>query len=148
MGEAKAADQGQATPSKTDLAIRVEAIARLLLKGWPRRRVIDWVDRQSGWKISARSVDRLIARATVILAKEADRHCDLKAEFALAKSRLEALYSAALDRKIGDDRIPDIRTALFCQRELNKLMGLEAARPEVEKPDEAVTFEVIGTHDL
>lgn len=127
------------------LALRVETIARLMLKGWSRRRIGDWVERESGWNVSARTVDRLVKRASLVLAKEATRAFNLETEFALARARLESLFMAAMDT--SNKPAPDLRTALLCQRELIDLMGLTAARPEPKREQEPVEFTIIGISD-
>jgi len=142
----------------TTQSIRAEAIARLLLKGMTRRQVHEWCDRQ-GWRVSIRTIDRLIKRAQGMLAREVGQHMDLKAELQKSVTRLESLFRAALEKRelCGIDKDgevvtrpkPDIRTALMCQRELNVLLGLDRVRPNPEEKDtdDIIDFGIVGAKE-
>lgn len=129
----------EAADRRSVQALRTETVARLMLRGWNRRRIFDWVERESAWNVSTRTVERLMRRASVALAREAQRNTNLETEFAMARARIESLFVAALNQDT-----PDLRTALMCQRELIDLLGLAAARPEPKTEREAVTFQIIG----
>jgi hypothetical protein len=122
-------------------AVRVEIVARLLLRGMQRRSIHDWVQK-SEWGLSVRTIDRLIRRAAGLLAREADKSTNIRAEFQIAKSRLEMLFTAALDTSNGQK--PNIRAALACQRELNRLLGLASDGHAANDPDEPVSFNIVG----
>jgi hypothetical protein len=125
-------------------AIRAECVARLLLRGMSRRAIHDWTVK-SGWGLSSRTVDRLIRRAGQVLEKEADATVNIRAEFLLAKTRLEMLFTAALDTRDGQK--PNIRAALACQRELNRLLGLASDGNEQAGADEPISFNIVGVKD-
>jgi hypothetical protein len=129
---------------KNTQAVRVEIVARLMLQGMQRRSIHDWIQK-SAWGISERTVDRLIRRASVLLAKEADQTTNIRAEFQLAKGRLEMLFRAALDTSNGQK--PNIRAALACQRELNRLLGLASDGNASVGADEPITFDIIGVKE-
>jgi hypothetical protein len=110
---------------------RVNKVYELLVNGFTRYQILQYVTTKTEWKIEARQVDNYIKAANALIANEAEYH--RAREIGRAISRLNDLYQKCL-------KVQDYQRALAAQRELNTLLSLY-------EPPAPQTLRVMGVDD-
>lgn len=105
---------------------RVSVVYTLLLNGYRRRDIIDYLRTKTKWDVGASTVDKYIKEATAEIKEINALERDMA--FGMATKRLDDLYKRALEDS-------DNKTALAVQKEINNLHGLSITRTEISGKD-------------
>ena len=100
---------------KTEVASRVDLIYGLLVQGWHRGQIIQWVTEQTDWGVQERQVEHYIARAREALRER--QEVRLEQELSMAIARSDELFRQCLLAK-------DRETARKVLHDRNQLTGL------------------------
>jgi hypothetical protein len=115
-----------------ELDARVNKVFELIVNGFTRYQIMQYASlEKTGWNVTPRQVDTYIAKATALIANEAE-YVRPK-EFGKAISRLNDLYQKCL-------KVQDYQRAIAAQRELNALLSL------YEPPAER-TLRILGVEE-
>lgn len=106
------------SPKSTDAEViqRISIIYQMMLRGYQRADIIQYVSEKTNWNVTDRMVDVYMSRARAELGKVADE--EKEAAFGSSLKRLDMLYRKALKKD-------DLKTALAIQKEINDLFHLK-----------------------
>ena len=114
--------------TNAELMQRVSLVYQMLLRGYTRSDIIQYVSKETNWNVSDRMIDTYMKKAREDLGDVTEE--EKQAALGSALKRLDMLYRKALKKD-------DLKTCLAVQREINDLFHL---KDEEQKSDNVINI--------
>jgi hypothetical protein len=130
--------QGNEKTPTVEVINRVEEITALLVAGFARKDILQFVAKERDWDVCSKTIDNYIHKAR----KKIEKACDTKTEQELGMSlkRLEELYRRSF-------AIQDYKSALSVVKEKNTLLGLYKPKQHELFGKDGKDISIIVTHE-